>query len=281
LRRGCDQYGISIDYRPVRTPHYGGHIERLIGTLMGKVHLLPGTTFSDIRSKGNMDPEKTAAMTLEEIDRWIGHAIAGVYHQDLHRAISTTPLAAWQAGLEATRNTAHCPRPVPDPKRFLLDFLPLQRRQIRREGVRLNSIWYWSDVLRTLIGHREKLILRYDPRDLSRLYLLAPDGNYYDLNYADLRRPVISLREHRLALKRVREHGRAAVNEEAIFRAVESMRGIADRATAQTKALRRQRERRRSIEPIADSSSIHSAGSTAAFVPQPEGTELFKVEEWS
>ena len=30
LRRGCEQYGISIDYRPVRTPHYGGHIERLI-----------------------------------------------------------------------------------------------------------------------------------------------------------------------------------------------------------------------------------------------------------
>jgi hypothetical protein len=27
---------------PVRTPHYGGHTERLIGTMMGKVHLLPG-----------------------------------------------------------------------------------------------------------------------------------------------------------------------------------------------------------------------------------------------
>ena len=43
LRRGCEQYGIAIDYRPVRTPHYGGHIERLIGTMMGKVHLLPGS----------------------------------------------------------------------------------------------------------------------------------------------------------------------------------------------------------------------------------------------
>jgi putative transposase len=44
LRRGCEQYAIAVDYRPVRTPHYGGHIERLIGTMMGKVHLLPGTT---------------------------------------------------------------------------------------------------------------------------------------------------------------------------------------------------------------------------------------------
>jgi putative transposase len=40
LRRGCEQYGIALEYRPVRTPHYGGHIERLIGTMMGKVHLL-------------------------------------------------------------------------------------------------------------------------------------------------------------------------------------------------------------------------------------------------
>jgi len=40
LRRGCEQYGIGIEYRPVRTPHYGGHIERLIGPMMGKVHLL-------------------------------------------------------------------------------------------------------------------------------------------------------------------------------------------------------------------------------------------------
>ena len=51
LRRGCEQYGIGIEYRPVRTPHYGGHIERLIGTMMGKVHLLPGTTFSNVSDK--------------------------------------------------------------------------------------------------------------------------------------------------------------------------------------------------------------------------------------
>ena len=85
LRRGCEQYGIAIDYRPVRTPHYGGHIERLIGTMMGKVHLLPGTTFSDVRAKGDWDPQKTAAMTIEELERWLGHAITGVYHQTVHR----------------------------------------------------------------------------------------------------------------------------------------------------------------------------------------------------
>jgi putative transposase len=36
LRRGCEQHNIAIDYRPVHTPHYGGHIERLIGTMMAR-----------------------------------------------------------------------------------------------------------------------------------------------------------------------------------------------------------------------------------------------------
>lgn len=37
LKRGCAEYGIDIQWRPVRTPHYGGHIERLLGTLMKMV----------------------------------------------------------------------------------------------------------------------------------------------------------------------------------------------------------------------------------------------------
>ncbi|MBS0396800.1 MAG: transposase family protein, partial [Proteobacteria bacterium] len=119
LRRGCEQYGISVDYRPVRTPHYGGHIERLIGTLMGKVHLLPGTTFSNIKERGQGNPEKAATMTIDEVETWLGHAIAGVYHRELHRMIGTTPLAAWE------RAAALHPAPpaIADPRRLMIDFL--------------------------------------------------------------------------------------------------------------------------------------------------------------
>lgn len=40
LRRGCEQHGISLDYRPIGKTHYGGIIERVIGTLMQKIHAL-------------------------------------------------------------------------------------------------------------------------------------------------------------------------------------------------------------------------------------------------
>jgi putative transposase len=287
LRRGCEQYGIAVDYRPVRTPHYGGHIERLIGTMMGKVHLLPGTTFSDIRAKGDLDPSKSAAMTLDEVERWLAHAIVGVYHRDLHRGIGMTPLAAWERGLTGSGDTLGrgTTTPVLDPRRFLIDFLPIEHRLVRRQGVFLHSISYWSDVLRTLIGEREKMIVRYDPRDLSRIHLLAPDGAYYDLAYADLRRPPISLWEHRLALKRLRDEGRSEIDEEAIFTAIEAMRGIAARAVAETKTIRRQRERRlRAAEAAAQRPEpvAQPKVKLPAFEPLPENERLFaNVEEWS
>jgi putative transposase len=94
LSRGCDQYGIELQYRPVKTPRYGGHIERLIGTFMGKVHLLPGTTFSNIAERGDLDPEATAALTLEELEQWLAIAVVGVYHETLHRGIGMTPSSA-------------------------------------------------------------------------------------------------------------------------------------------------------------------------------------------
>lgn len=41
LRRGCEQHGIELSYRPLGRPHYGGIIERIIGTVMQRVHELP------------------------------------------------------------------------------------------------------------------------------------------------------------------------------------------------------------------------------------------------
>jgi putative transposase len=297
LRRGCEQYGIEIDYRPVRTPHYGGHIERLIGTMMGKVHLLPGTTFSDVRVKGDLDPEKYAAMTVEELERWLAHAIAGDYHRNVHGALNMPPLAAWERGIRGDANaTGHGePAAVTDPRRFLIDFLPLERRLVRRDGISLNSIHYWSDALQIWIGKPEKMILRYDPRDLSRIYLLAPDGHYYDVGYRDLSRPPISLWEHRLALKRLREAGRAFVDEAAIFRTIDAMRAISDDAVNASKSARRQRERRpqviqggRSDSTLAGSPPMPPTAAIRTDDPDTEPKEklqpwqrMLPVEEWS
>ena len=51
----CREEGIKLIWRPVGAPHYGGHIERLIGTIMGRVHFYPGTTFSNSTARQDND----------------------------------------------------------------------------------------------------------------------------------------------------------------------------------------------------------------------------------
>jgi putative transposase len=58
-------------------------------------------------------------------------------------------------------------------------------------------IRYWSDVLPVIAQPREPLIVRYDPRDISRLYVIGKDHHYHTTTYANITRPPISLEEVR------------------------------------------------------------------------------------
>ncbi len=55
LQRACAEYGIDISWRPVAKPHFGGHIERLLGTVAREMQALPGATFSNPRERGEYD----------------------------------------------------------------------------------------------------------------------------------------------------------------------------------------------------------------------------------
>src|SRR6202012_5619078 len=64
FERACRNHGIEVTWRPPGKPHFGGHIERLIGTQMGAVHLLPGSTGSSVTDKQGGDARSRAALTL-------------------------------------------------------------------------------------------------------------------------------------------------------------------------------------------------------------------------
>ena len=57
---------------------------------MGAVHLLPGTTFSDIDQRGDYASEARAAMTLDELERWLALEITR-YHAERHAGIGLPP----------------------------------------------------------------------------------------------------------------------------------------------------------------------------------------------
>ena len=281
--RGCVEYGIEQQFRPPATPHYGGHIERLIGTMMGEVHLLPGTTFSSIAERGTYDAAANSAMTLTELETWIAIQIVGVYHAGVHRGLGRPPNMAWE---HALAGRSQPPRHPPDEHRFLLDFLPFEHRMIRRDGIWLFNVRYWDPVLTTWIGERMRMPVKYDPRNLSRVFLQGPDGQHWPIPYADLGRPPITLWEHRRAMARLREEGRAAVNEHLTFEAVEAQRALVACATHRTIKARRAASRSAYAVDVAtpqldsqpiDHGSRHDAGSRAEqdrYLPYP-------LEEWS
>ncbi len=75
FERGCEQQGIAIEWRPPGLKHYGGVVERVIGTLMQLVHTLPGTTFSSPHERGEYNSDKTACLTMEELECWLAAAV--------------------------------------------------------------------------------------------------------------------------------------------------------------------------------------------------------------
>ena len=105
IESSCLKHGISIEFRPVKVPEYGAHIECLIGTFMRKLKGIAGSTFSSIAGRGEQDAEKYPAMTRSEFERWLLIRICKHYHRRKHRTFETTPLTRWRHGLRNLSTT--------------------------------------------------------------------------------------------------------------------------------------------------------------------------------
>jgi putative transposase len=258
LRRACAEYGITIEWRPVRVPEYGGHIERLGGTLSGDLHRLPGTTKSNPQAKGDYDAEGRAALTLAELERWLVLDVIGIYHRRRHGALGASPLSVYNAHRAATSGPElGADARLADPVRVRLDFTPAVERTVQRGGVVVDRVHYYADVLRQHFGpdaegRRPPVRLKRDPRDISVLYY--HDGvRYHAVPYRDLGRPAASVWELRAATRQATDPsvgGRADADETMIFAALAAMRAIEAEAVETTTGTRRAAERRRRHETV-------------------------------
>ncbi|MBK4723075.1 DDE-type integrase/transposase/recombinase [Azospirillum sp. YIM DDC1] len=259
LKRSCEEYGIDIQWRPVRTPHFGGHIERLMGTVAKEIHALPGTTFANPKQRGEYDSDARSIMTLPEIRRWLVQFIVGVYHKREHRGIGMPPIERWREGIlgNGRQKGTGLPEPVSDPRRLRIDFLPFEERTVQRDGIVWDKVAYYGDVIRPWINvshgrQKRKFVVRRDPTDISRVYVLDPDQNeYFEVPYRDLTKPSISIWEYRAAEKFLSDRGIKGANEDEIFEARQEMLRIEEEAQKETKRKRRNRERKKHHAEIA------------------------------
>ncbi len=259
FKQSCLAYGINLEFRPVKQPRYGGHIERALGSLLKEIHDLPGTTFSSIKDKEGYDPEKHATMTKTEFEEWLVTLICKIYHERRHSTIGMSPLRKWEIGIFGNgedQGVGLLPRPA-DRLTVLLDFLPSFRRTIQTFGVTIEGMTYYAEALRPWInaedkeapGKKREFVFRRDPRDISAVWFRDPSLNqYFKIPFANQSLPAMSVWEYDQAKEKLRREGAKALNDVQILHAVTELRGKVEEATERTKKARRQAQRRREHE---------------------------------
>jgi putative transposase len=242
LVAACREENIDPRFRRVRNPTHGAHIERVIGTYMGRIHLIKGTTFSNTKDREDYRSAEKAIMTLHELTVWTVHEINGRYHNARHSSLGRTPLEAWNEAW--TQDGALRLPPIPANRRkFRLSLFPRIERTVTREGLNRFGLKYWDEGLIPLIGAKQKFWVAHDPRNISRLHLLFKD-DWIDVPWRDRNRAPIALWEWERAKTELRKKHNTPASNAAVFKHIEAQREIELQAEKTTRQQRRDRQRR-------------------------------------
>lgn len=258
LQRACEEYHIDLHWRPVGRAHFGGHIERLLGTFNGEIHNLPGTTFSSVEQRKGYNSDKESAFTLDEFERWLTTYITKVYHQKYHTGIDNTPIKKYEEGIFGTDDQPGrgLPELIIDKEKLKLDLMPFLERTVQPYGIRIDEINYYHDVLRPWVNSKSesgrgkrKFLIRRDPRDISVIHFFDPElKQYFSIPYRDRSHPPISHWELRIVRSKLKKDGIENVDERMIFEAFDEMKRLELAAKSKTKKVRRNEQRKRSYQ---------------------------------
>ena len=253
LQRSCLNYGINWEFRPIGGAKFGGHIERLIGTMNIQTKRIDGSTYSNIREKGTYDSENHAALTLRELEYYLVYWIINVYHKQMHSGIGMSPEQKWDEWLWGKSGAAAGGlQRINNPETIYLDFLPDFQTTIQRYGVKKDNISYYANSLQSFIKEMDpithkhkKFTFKRDPRDISFVWFYEPNiKQYLKIPSTKKELPPVSLWEHRQVLKHLKEHYQGQIDMDAICDALHHLRQHVATSRTLTKNQRRQNQRR-------------------------------------
>ncbi|WP_020398967.1 Mu transposase C-terminal domain-containing protein [Kordiimonas gwangyangensis] len=170
FQRGLMYLGMKGIPRPIGSPHYGGHIERVIGRFMANVHMLPGTTFSNVVQRKDYPAEKKAVMSIDAFETWIALNILR-YHMTVHHELGCSP---YDQFCRLKENIVSVPK---HDLRLQAQraFLKRDKRDVRPAGIVLKHRWYHCDRLAPYLG--QKVLVGWQDNDLSRIFV-SLDGTF-------------------------------------------------------------------------------------------------------
>ncbi len=289
LKLAADNLKTRIEWRAVKTPEYGGHIERLCGTLRRELERLPGGELRPGKGNEDQEPEAEACLTLRELERWITLHIVNVYHKHVHTGIGLPPIVKFNDGILGTDESPGIgyPKRILDERWLRLQWMPFKYRTVQQYGIQWDGVHYWDPALIPFIntidpetGKSRLFIARRDPRDISRIYLWIPDLNdHLDVPYGTASRPAVTVWELRAAQAELRKRGESATDEDAIFRTIEQQRQLVAEAAQKTKSARRFEQRTRESERSVKETGVGPKAPEAATEPLLDYGHVVAFEE--
>lgn len=256
MARACGKFLIHTEWRPRKKPRFGGIIESFQKTLNSELHNLPGSTFFNTKDKDNYDSEKMACLTFNELETYIVNFIVNKYHIRVHPKLHRPPIAVWEEQIVGNKTT------IPgigyqetlDEENVKISFLPSFTRTIQNYGVSHEGITYYSNSLKPFIkrqdrGRSKKLKeyeFRWNPRDLSHIYLMHPIKNEFekiDLAKIQFRHVKATIWEYKAMMRALKMKGLKEVDEDRIFRALITANEIEENAVSRKAQIKRDQKK--------------------------------------
>ena len=274
IQRGLRLHAIGSKVRRKGHPEHHGTIERLIGTMMRRIHERRGTTFGSINERGDTEPDRLACLSLPELEKIVALEIEH-YNHSTHDGIGERPLDRYLAWYQ--RSDLACDQRIPallPAERLLFDFLPYERRRLVRTGFRLFRVDYSARGLLPMWKrqNQEKIerIVVYDPRSLAAVWVVDDaDGEYIVVPYR-VPRADMTLAESVTARRKLQALKAEDRTETRMFEIVSQVRAVEEcgrTATSRMKAERSRQARRTAAAP--SSGTGVAATRTAIEVPTP------------
>jgi putative transposase len=271
---------ILLMYRPVRTPRFGGTIESLMKSFQERyIHDLPGNTKSNPKKRADLDSVKSAVLNDLQLEELLDLAVED-YNNTPHSGLEgLTPLQKWEQGVKQFGR----PRQLtPDEEpHFRVSFLPIEQRTVNKDGIHLFGLKYYRSQLQKFLergkGIENRTVnVRYDPTDITKVYVLDSETSEYIIALSKLRGGPYDLRGWLRARAHLREKGFRDPAEDVTLETYKKMQAILEKA-AQTsklaaKALHNsRRERRNTVHAVGEDldEETQVEQNDAKFVPQP------------
>ena len=230
--------------RPGDDPKFGTIVERTFGvTTKGFINNLKGNTqltkFVRLVTK-DFNPKNNAVWTLDELYKAIYGYIEEHYENKEHPSLGLSPREAFKLGMAQYGARSHTV--IQDEANFRIYSLPTTKHEVAT--VRTNStivvghIVYTGPMLKDVRFHRKRVYVRYDPFDISYIYVYLHDKwvechSTHKAAFKSVSEQELRIATEELRTQRRNTNRRLRINAESLARYfIDNVRSVEDKLLA-------------------------------------------------